>query len=163
MIQGIKLSRGNGIERGAWSKTVTPSASMQTFPIPEGNHSGEGQLIVLPIPDTALSCRRAFSETLVRENDANEYTSEIRDLGNNKRKGIFACANNMKSFIVEGSDNRLTWSVIVRGSTNGSNTGPWGTPSTIYASDITYRYFRVRYAGYNNGWQNLLQWGIFTS
>lgn len=46
MIQGIKVSHGYGIERGAWSKTVTPSLSTQIISIPEGHHNGEGKINV---------------------------------------------------------------------------------------------------------------------
>lgn len=163
MIQGIKVSHGYGIERGAWNKVVEPSNTTQYVSIPDGNHNGEGQVIVLPIPDSAMICRRLFTENLIRENDSWEYTSDVRDMGNNRRKGIFACATNMKSFIIQGSNDKLNWNDVVRGSTNGNNEGDWGTPSIIYASDVSYRYFRVKYAGYNNGWKNVVQWGVFTS
>lgn len=163
MIQGVKINRGAGIERGAWSQTVTPSASAQNVIIPEGHHNGKGKVTVLPIPASALYCNVIGCRTWKRENSQIWETSTVWDTGNNNRKAICIYLVNMADMIIEGSNDQYNWTEVTKGSTGGSNDGAWGNPFYAYVSNQTYRYYRSRQHGYNNGGGNYAVWFIVSA
>ena len=123
----------------------------------QGVKNGRNKTIELPIPECTVLGARMYK----RSNDSWTYTNDsIWDTGNTNRNALFLYIVNMNHFQIQGSNDGINWINICRISTNGSNDGPWGTPTYYYASNLAYRYYRAEYAGYNNGGDNFAFWGM---
>lgn len=159
--QRSKLT-GTMPNNGAISKNFTPSAVAQSFNIPRGFTTG-GTISISAIPDSEKICTALGARKYQRHNDSWTYTDDsIWDTGNNKQKALFLYIVNMGTFKIEGTNDLTNWTQICQISTNGSSDGAWGNPNMATASNLTYRYYRATYAGYNNGGDNFAFWGMAT-
>ena len=89
-----------------------------------------------------------------------ESTGSVIDTGNNKTKLLFMGLRNIRTGKIQGSNDNATWNDIITGTTNGSNSGSTGTPST-YTGQTDYRYLRRYSSAYGNGNKGIIYWGIF--
>ena len=109
----------------------------------------------------AATCSVVYTNVMKYTNDGSTHTSSSKDCGSNASRGVYMTMYNIRTGKIQGSNNNSSWTDVASGSCNGNSDGNVGNPATIYASNLTYRYYRAVMTGYNNGNANIAWWGIF--
>lgn len=177
------LSTGSMINRGAASKTITPSTSAQSYAISEGYHNGNGKVNVSAVPTQtktvtmtnaeqkvvpdngkflsevtvpSLVCKGVYKDIFQGANITSITDRPIFDSGNSNKKGVFLVIENISSGLVLASNDKTTWTNILDISLAQTE------PKVGVTSNRSYRYFYAKFVGYANK-NAVIAWGVFDS
>lgn len=115
------------------------------------------------IPVNARPVTAIFATSYTYHTDLTEYINDTIDAGGNQNKGVYLSIINVAYASVQVSNDLVNWYDYLYTSTNGSNSGDWGTPQNVCGSNCQFRYFRCVTKGYGNGGRNYTAWGVFVS